>query len=161
MKNKILILITCIALVVCTVIVIMNNKVENTNLSNVKIDELTIGTKEDKIDLTKYTKSDRYSGKYKYKYEEIVIDINDKKEVNYLYGKLDEEKINITVNDKNIKKINDVVDILGKNYINKSYDSEQQLREYIYKDFNYHIKLEVIYSTNNKEVYWLILSELK
>ena len=161
MKNKILILITSIAIVICTIIVIMNNRVKNTDLSNVKIDNLAIGIKEDKINLDKYTESDKYSGNYKYKFEEIVIGVNDKKEIDYLYGKIDEEKINITVNNKSIKKINNIVDILGKNYFKKNYDNNQQLKEYVYQDYNNHIKLEVIYSTNNNDIYWLILTELR
>ena len=161
MKKNLLIILLFIAVVICFIITITNNEIKTTELVNVKIDNLTIGTKEDKIDLTKYTESDRFSGNYKYKFEEILIGINNKKEINYLYGRIDEEKIDITFNGKNIESLNDVVNILGQNYHKKNYDSEQQLKEYIYKDYSNHINLEVVYSTNDNNVYWIILSELK
>ena len=53
-----------------------DKKLETTNLSNIYLDNMTIGMKINKDDLTNYTDSDRYSYDYKYKFEEIVIDTN-------------------------------------------------------------------------------------
>ena len=55
-----------------------SNKLESTNLSNIYLDNMTIGTKISSEDLSSYTNTDRYSGNYKYKFEEIIIDTNEK-----------------------------------------------------------------------------------
>ena len=117
-----------------------DKKLETTNLSNIYLDNMTIGMKINKDDLTNYTDSDRYSYDYKYKFEEIVIDTNDDDEINYLFARFDEDYIEIKVNDKSLNKIEDVQNVLGNNYQNKNYDREQQLKEYVYKDNDKNIK---------------------
>ena len=136
-----------------------DKKLETTNLSNIYLDNMTIGMKINKDDLTNYTDSDRYSYDYKYKFEEIVIDTNDDDEINYLFARFDEDYIEIKVNDKSLNKIEDVQNVLGNNYQNKNYDREQQLREYVYKDNDKNIKAEFVYSTNDNSLYWIILSK--
>ena len=122
-----------------------DKKIKTTDLSNIYLDNMTIGTKINSENLSNYTKSDRYSGNYKYKFDEIVINTNDNNEIDYLYARFDEDYIDIKINDKTIKKINEVKKILGNNYQDKSYDNNQQLREYIYKDNDKNIKVEFIY----------------
>ena len=134
-------------------------KLETTDLSNIYLDNMTIGMKINKDDLTNYTDSDRYSYDYKYKFEEIVIDTNDDDEINYLFARFDEDYIEIKVNDKSLNKIEDVQNVLGNNYQNKNYDREQQLKEYVYKDNDKNIKAEFVYSTNDNSLYWIILSK--
>jgi len=136
-----------------------DKKLETTDLSNIYLDNMTIGMKINKDDLTSYTDSDRYSYDYKYKFEEIVIDTNDDDEINYLFARFDEDYIEIKVNDKSLKKIEDVKNVLGNNYQNKNYDREQQLKEYVYKDNDKNIKAEFVYSTNDNSLYWIILSK--
>ena len=136
-----------------------DKKLETTDLSNIYLDNMTIGMKINKDDLTNYTDSDRYSYDYKYKFEEIVIDTNDDDEINYLFARFDEDYIEIKVNDKSLKKIEDVKNVLGNNYQNKNYDREQQLKEYVYKDNDKNIKAEFVYSTNDNSLYWIILSK--
>jgi len=136
-----------------------DKKLETTDLSNIYLDNMTIGMKINKDDLTSYTDSDRYSYDYKYKFEEIVIDTNDDDEINYLFARFDEDYIEIKVNDKNLKKIEDVKNVLGNNYQNKNYDREQQLKEYVYKDNDKNIKAEFVYSTNDNSLYWIVLSK--
>ena len=136
-----------------------DKKLETTNLSNIYLDNMTIGMKINKDDLTNYTDSDRYSYDYKYKFEEIVIDTNDDDEINYLFARFDEDYIEIKVNDKSLNKIEDVQNVLGNNYQNKNYDREQQLKEYVYKDNDKNIKAEFVYSTNDNSLYWIILSK--
>ena len=57
-----------------------------------------------------------------------MIDINDNDEINYLFARFDEDYVEIKVNDKSLKKIEDVKKILGNNYQNRNYDREQQLK---------------------------------
>lgn len=136
-----------------------DKKLETTDLSNIYLDNMTIGMKINKDDLTNYTDSDRYSYDYKYKFEEIVIDTNDDDEINYLFARFDEDYIEIKVNDKSLNKIEDVQNVLGNNYQNKNYDREQQLKEYVYKDNDKNIKAEFVYSTNDNSLHWIILSK--
>ena len=125
-----------------------DKKLETTDLSNIYLDDMTIGMKINKDDLTNYTDS----SDYKYKFEEIVIDTNDDDEINYLFARFDEDYVEIKVKDKSLKKIEDVKNVLGNNYQNKNYDKEQQLKEYVYKDNDKKIKAEFVYSSNNNSL---------
>lgn len=136
-----------------------NKELETTDLSNIYLDNMTIGMKINKDNLINYTDSDKYSYNYKYKFEEIVIDINDNDEINYLFARFDEDYVEIKVNDKSLKKIEDVKKILGNNYQNRNYDREQQLKEYVYHDNDKKIKAEFIYSSNDNSLCWIILSK--
>ena len=109
-------------------------------------------------DLSKYNESDRYSKKTKYTFEEICIGVDDKEQINYLFARFDEDYINI--NDKNnFKLIKDIENTLGNNFQDKEYDSEQQLREYIYIDEVNNLKAEFIYSQNDNILRWIIISK--
>jgi hypothetical protein len=78
---------------------------------------------------------------------------------NKLFARFDEDYVEIKVNDKSLKKIEDVKNALGNNYQNKNYDREQQLKEYVYKDNDKNIKAEFVYSTHDNSLYWIILSK--
>ena len=96
---------------------------ESTNLSNVKIDSATINDKIDVLNLNKYTDSDRYSGDYRYLFDEICIDVNENDCITSIYSRFDEGKTEITVNDiSNITTIDQVEEILGDNYYDGIYD---------------------------------------
>ena len=58
-----------------------------------------IGAKWININLKKYTESNRYSGDYMCKFEELIIDSEDNK-VKYLFGRFDEKRIVISINNK-------------------------------------------------------------
>ena len=136
-----------------------NNKLESTNLSNIYLDNMTIGTKISSEDLSNYTNTDRYSVNYKYKFEEIIVDTNDDNEINYLFARFDENYIDIKINKTQVKTTDDLKEVLGNNYQDENYDKEQQLKEYIYKDNEKNIKAEFIYSSNDNILKWIILSK--
>lgn len=100
---------------------------------------MMIGINLSNEDWFKYTKSDRYSGNYPYKFEEIVIGTIDNNEINYLFARFDEDNIDIEINDTQVKTV-DEKKFWGINYQNQNYDKEQQLRKYIYKDKKKNIK---------------------
>ncbi|RVT62697.1 hypothetical protein [Niallia taxi] len=66
------------------------------------------------VDLNLYKKSDRFSSKAKYRYEEILIDTNENKRINYVFGFFCENTVEIN-GEFNLKNINDTVRILGEN----------------------------------------------
>ncbi len=119
---------------------------------------MSVGDKIDDDILTSYTQSERYSGSYKYKFEEIIIDTNDSEEVTYLFARFDENYIDIKVNGENPEVTEDVKRILGENYQDKDYDREQQLRELVYVDNEKNVKAEFVYS-GDKSLLWIELSK--
>ncbi len=135
-------------------------KLETTDLSNIYLDELTIGMEAQAENFTSYTKSDIYSGDYKYKFEEVVVDTDEHDEISYLFGRFDENLIKIRINDQQVKTIKDVKNVLGNHFQNKNYDREQQLKEYIYKDHDNNIKVEIIYSTVDNKLQWITIKRL-
>ncbi len=135
-----------------------SERLKTTDLSNISLDSLSVGDKIDDDILTSYTQSERYSGSYKYKFEEIIIDTNDSDEVTYLFARFDENYIDIKVNGENPKTTEDVKRILGENYQDKDYDREQKLREFVYVDNDRGVKAEFVYSSD-QSLLWIELSK--
>ena len=99
------------------------SNIKSTELNNIFIDNLNIGSSIKKINLNKYTESNAFLGDYMCKFEEIIIDSKNNK-INYLFGKFDENRIVISVNDKrNLNYIDEIKQILGDNYKEKWKDS--------------------------------------
>ena len=135
-----------------------SERLKTTDLSSISLDGLSVGDKIDDDIQTSYTQSERYSGSYKYKFEEIIIDTNDSYEVTYLFARFDENYIDIKVNGENPKTTEDVKRILGENYQDKDYDREQKLRELVYVDNNKGVKAEFVYSSE-QSLLWIELSK--
>ena len=136
------------------------SNIKSTELNNVFIDNLNIGSSIKKINLNKYTESNAFLGDYMCKFEEIIIDSKNNK-INYLFGKFDENRIVISVNDKrNLNYIDEIKQILGDNYKEKWKDREQNLKEYIYFDKINNIKAEFVYVSFDESLVWIILSKI-
>ncbi|WP_195989735.1 hypothetical protein [Clostridium sp. D53t1_180928_C8] len=134
--------------------------IKSTDLNNIFIDNLNIGSSIKKINLNKYTESNTFLGDYMCKFEEIIIDSKNNK-INYLFGKFDENRTVISVNDKrNLNYINEIKQILGDNYKEKWKDREQNLKEYIYFDKINNIKAEFVYVSFDESLVWIILSKI-
>lgn len=134
--------------------------IKSTDLNNIFIDNLNIGSSIKKINLNKYTESNAFLGDYTCKFEEIIIDSKNNK-INYLFGKFDENRTVISVNDKrNLNYINEIKQILGDNYKEKWKDREQNLKEYIYFDKINNIKAEFVYVSFDESLVWIILSKI-
>ena len=135
---------------------------ESTNLSNVRVDGAAINDKIDILDLGKYTYSDRYSGDYRYLFDEICIDVNENDNITSIHSRFDEGKTEITVNDiSNIKTIDEVEEILGEDYYDGIFDWEQFLNSYVYYDRENNMVAEFVYfnfdeqSENNRLLTWI------
>ena len=137
------------------------SNIKSTELNNIYVDNLNIGSSIQNINLKKYTETNRYSGDYMCKFEELIIDSEDNK-VKYLFGRFDEKRIVISINNKrNLSYIYEVSEILGYNYKEKWKDREEQLKEYIYYDNINGIKAEFIYSDFDSSLAWVTLSKVK
>ena len=149
-----------LALVLTMLMAGCGERLKTTDLSSISLDGLSVGDKIDDDILTTYTQSERYSGNYKYKFEEIIIDTNDSEEVTYLSARFDENYIDIKVNGESPKRTEDVKRILGENYQDKDYDREQKLREFVYVDNDKGVKAEFVYSSWDQSLKWIELSKL-
>lgn len=138
-----------------------SSNIKTTDLRNILIDNITIGSDIKSIDLTKYSKSERYSGNYTHKFDEIVLNVNNNL-VDYLFSRFDENKTTISVNGKsNLIKIDEVSDILWNNFHKKWYDNEQGLKTYGYYDYENNIKVNFVYSDYDNTLTWIELSKIR
>ena len=130
--------------------------IESTDLTAIAIDELQINQKLDTEDLSGFTESDRYSGDYKYKFEELIIDTDSDDTITYLFGRFDE--IGISVNGKSgLSYIGEAVAALGVNYSEQAYDREQHLSQLTYSDKENGISAEFVYSDFDGSLVWLVI----
>ncbi|MBE5108595.1 hypothetical protein IGI01_26130 [Bacillus thuringiensis] len=134
---------------------------KSTSLDSISINNIRIYDNINDLDLSKYVKSDRFSyGKKKYQFENMVLDVNDKQLVNYLFGFFSENEI--IINEKSgLKDINSVTKLLGNNFKESWEDREQRLKYHSYYDKNRKIILKIIYSDVSKELVWLEISSTK
>ena len=90
----------------------------------------------------------------------MVLDVNDKQLVNYLFGFFNENEI--IINKKSgLKDINSVTKLLDNNFKESWEDREQWLKYHSYYDKNRKIILKIIYSDVSEELVWLEISSTK
>lgn len=128
---------------------------KSTDLSNIKIDNITIGDKFRQDDFLNYTNTGRY------KYEEIVMDVDNESNIKYLFSFFEnykEKTASITIENKSeFKTISDITVLLGDNYIEQNeYDSEDLLK-CIYYDKENNIKAEIVYDRIDKTLCYIRL----
>lgn len=128
---------------------------KSTSLNSITINNIKIYDNIDDVDLSGYVKSNRFSrGNAKYYFENLVMDINKKNQVNYLFGFYSENKV--IINGKsNLKYINDITELLKNNYNEAWEDRGQELKYHSYYDKNQKIIFKVVYSIVSKEIVWV------
>ncbi|WP_088011233.1 hypothetical protein [Gottfriedia acidiceleris] len=133
----------------------IEKNLKSTSLNSITINNIKIYGNIDDVDLSRYVKSNRFSrGNAKYYFENLVIDVNKKNQVNYLFGFCSENKV--IINGKsNLKYISDITDILKHNYKEAWQDREQELKYHSYYDKNQKIIFKVVYSIVSKEIVWV------
>lgn len=140
----------------CTLVLLLTScrdngaNISSTDLSVISIDGMSIYSDIDRFDLTKYTESDRYSGDYAYKFDELVID-TDRKNIVYLFTEFNDECVRITINGKTARNTAEIRAILGESFLDSVYDAEQKLKALIYYDHKNHIKAAFVYSTSEAD----------
>ena len=78
-----------------------DSKSEHVDLSNLTVDNIKMGSDINKIDFSKYTRSNKYSGDYRYKFDELLINTN-KDKVSFIFTRLDEKGTEFKINSKEI-----------------------------------------------------------
>ncbi|PGZ92170.1 hypothetical protein [Bacillus sp. AFS029533] len=128
---------------------------KSTSLKTITINNIKIYENIDDVDLRGYVKSNRFSrGSAKYYFENLVMDINKKNQVNYLFGFYEENKVFIN-GKSNLKYISEITDILKHNYKEAWQDREQELKYHSYYDKNQKIIFKVVFSIVTKEIVWV------
>lgn len=136
--------------------------VKRTDLSIVAIDGIKLGMNVSDIDTTKYEATDLVVDDCNYNFKELSFRTNEKGIIEYIvaiYSKIDLE-VGQEENSKRIKKVNEVWDLLGRNYKAELYDSEENNYWKIarYSDTENDIYMGLIYSRFNNELNKIILS---
>ncbi|AIY80465.1 hypothetical protein FDC58_00735 [Clostridium botulinum] len=159
-KNTILILNFFILIVLLTGCSKISSNILTTDLSAIFIDDLSIGSSIERINLNQYTESERHSGNYTYRFDELVINIDNNK-INYLFSRFDENKTVISVNGQtDLTNIDTVSDILGNNFKEKWKDKEQQLMVHIYYDHTNNTEVQFVYSKYDNSLVWITMSQI-
>ncbi|WP_129688308.1 hypothetical protein [Gottfriedia acidiceleris] len=128
---------------------------KSTSLNSITINNIKIYDNIDDVDLSGYVKSNRFSEENaKYCFENLVIDINKKNQVNYLFGFYSENKV--IINGKsNLKYISDITELLKNNFNEAWEDRGQELKYHSYYDKNQKIIFKVVYSIVSKQIVWV------
>jgi beta-lactamase regulating signal transducer with metallopeptidase domain len=132
-------------------------RLASTDLSDITLDGIKIGTDISNIDLSNYP-ADRPNtlGDYDYFFNAIRIGIDEENKVRSITASV--EAMVLSVNgDTGIAKIEDVSRILGDNFLDKSEDREQQLRKHIYYDAGTGIAAEFVYANHTRDFAWVVL----
>ena len=132
-----------------------NDKSSSTNLSNISADNIKINSNVNNIDFSKYTKSNKYQGDYRYKFDELLINTT-KDKVSFMFIRLDNNKIDFKINSKgSIKNISDVTNLLGSYFKDSLENKDKSLRKRTYYDKTRGIKADFIYSDIDEKLYWV------
>lgn len=152
----ILTIILSLGFVACT-------SVKNTDLNNIKIDNILLRENIDSVDLSKYESIDRYDDEYNYQFKELQIKTNSNNGIDKIWLNILEFKyLSINENDK-FETIDEITAILGSNYKECWYDKEQGLKSHEYIDRAIKTKANFIYnglSNQKKELVWIILENI-
>lgn len=136
---------------------------ESTNLSNIKIDNISLGQAVDAVDLSKYESKAEYDNEYNYQFKELQIKTNANNYIDKIWLNISEYNF-LSIDEKNkFEKIDQITDILGSNYKEYWYDKDQGLKSHEYIDSKMKIKINFVYSelsNQQKELVWVILESI-
>ncbi|MEO3944663.1 hypothetical protein [Gorillibacterium sp. CAU 1737] len=129
----------------------------STDLSIITVDGIQLGAAIRDVDLSSYKPSDRFSaGNHKFRFDRLVLDVDDRDRISYLFGFNDE--VRIRIKDESAVTIKDITRLLGDQYVDQSQDREQRLRKHVYYDRVNGRTAEFIYSADGQFV-WLYLNQ--
>lgn len=136
--------------------------VKRTDLSIVAINGIKLGMKASEVDTSEYEISEEVVEDCNYNFKELSFRTNDAGVIEYIvanYSKVDLE-VGQEDNSLRIKKVNEVWNLLGKNYKAELYNSEENNYWKIarYSDTENDIYLGLVYSRFNNELNKIILS---
>lgn len=106
-----------------------------------------------------YTYSNEFSAQGDIiKYDNCLVKIDKNNTITFLHANFGDMNISINSNTY-FRNIDDIIEVLGTNYINNWYDREQRLKQVVYVDHENKLKARFVYDTFQEELVWLILEE--
>lgn len=144
---------------ICLLLLVYNKNmhlknINSTDLRNISCDGIYL--LDDFEDTNNYTKSNKFSEKENIiYYEECYIKIDKKNKITMMHANFND--VNVSINfHSNFKIVDDVMKILGTDFVLSWYDREQQLKQIAYIDHENYIKATFIYNTYKNELVWVI-----
>ena len=116
-------------------------RLETTDLSNVTVDGLHIGSDTSGIHLPT---------------QRVDFSIDNENKVRSINVANDSSLLSVNGHTEMLL-IEDITNLLGDNYLDKSQDREQQLRKRVYYDKETGVIIEIIYANHNRSLAWTIL----
>jgi len=139
-------------------------KVKQTDLSQVEIDGIKLGSIASDIDTSKYEYTQDKVDNCNYNYKEISYKTNSKGDIVYIIADYKKVGVNFT-SDQQEKpsKITDVWNMLGENYTKSTYKPEENnyWRICKYVDTEHGIYIGIVYSRYNNDISKIIMSKEK
>lgn len=135
----------------------------DTDLSNIAIDKIQIGSYINDIDLSIYPSDNPKNtwGEYNYFFNTIRIGVDEHNKVCSITAQ--HETVSFFINNIKISSIDQVTNLLGSSYLDKSQDREQKLRKHVYYDSKTNTIAEFIYPVYDdydKFIIWITLKKL-
>lgn len=123
-----------------------NTLANSYGVEDISLDDIYIGDFIDDIDLSSYIKSDRYSGNYRYKFDNLVIDTDKDDAITYLFAPIGEGVKLIIGAENDITTIEEIQYLLGDDYKISTYDYEQMLKSCTYYNASNNVQVSFIYT---------------
>lgn len=150
MKKKFLVFISIVVIIGVTALVFNKQNseiVSDVNLKNLKIDNISIGSNVEDINLSNYKMTSWRFNDYDYNFNNIAIKHDKNGNIIKIHGKLPE--VDIIYEFKNIK---DVINYFDSDYKELDYDREQGIKVIKYKDSKNSLGVEFMYSSYDDEL---------
>lgn len=130
--------------------------VPSTNLSQIMVDDFTVGFSFSEVETENYTVSNRYKeSEGVYNFEECRIETTNGI-VTKITANVSDVQIIISRQEK-LSSYDDILSLLGENNSTSWYDREQNLKQIQYFDYENHITCSFVYNNYNRELIWIIL----
>ncbi|WP_046227566.1 hypothetical protein [Paenibacillus dauci] len=159
-----LILIIAVVAMVFIAAKLNTNTLKDTDLSNVTIYHIKPGESLNQLEKDQYgSRQDLLPQKNSYHFKNFSVTYNDQKIITAIQTTTDEGNQHFEINNTPISNLDNAVTILGENYGNTEYDSEQGLSSRDYTDQKHGIQLSLIYSKNQgnyNALVWVIIKSI-
>lgn len=127
----------------------------STDLSGIMVDEMRIGSDLADLDLTAYAANHpNTTGDYDYFFDQVRIGVDEENKIDAVTASSESVRVNGKIG---MYRIDEITDLLGTHYLDKSQDSEQQLRKLVYYDSSTGVMAEFVYAKQNNDFAWIKL----
>ena len=138
---------------------INDSNLQSTDLSNIYIAGLTIGSNANDIDMSMFSHTESRNELYTFWFKEIAIKSDDDGLITKILAREPREN-DYYINGKNdLLTVEQIKGELGQYHNDYRYDREQGLRAITYSDKENKIRFTLVYSDYDNSLIWLILDQ--